>query len=222
MTKAKKIDIGLNVKREAHTPSELRVRDTGEGESSGRVIEGYAILFDTPSAPLYDDGEEELREIIGREAVTQELLDSSDIKFTMFHDRQLLLARSKQGSGTLGYTIDERGVAFSFEAPRTPDGDKALELVRSGIIDGCSFAFSTRYYDRNYVERKVERKGDKTVVTCRVKVMTGVYDMTITPDPAYPATSVEARDLSAGLREEGLRDLGEYIRTMREASRHKI
>ena len=118
----------------AHTPAELRVREAGEGEAPSRTITGYAILFNTQSAPLWSDDEEEAREVIAPEAVTRELLDGCDIKMTMFHDRQLILARSKNGTGTLTYNVDERGVAFSFDAPNTADGDKALELVRRGDI----------------------------------------------------------------------------------------
>lgn len=203
------------LKREIVTPGNLRVREKEEGEASGRTIEGYAILFDTPSAPLYEDEEEVIREIIDRGAVTQDLLDSSDIKFTMFHDRQLLLARSKEGKGTLSYTLDDRGVAFSFEAPRTPDGDKALELIRSGIIDGCSFAFFTRYYDRDCVERTVQNVAGRAEVTCRVKVILGIYDMTITPDPAYPVTEVEVREMLKGTKPESPEDLRRYFREKR-------
>lgn len=210
------------IKREIHTAGSVHVRALGEGEVSGRTIEGYAIRFDTPSAPLWQDEDEELREIIERGAVTQELLDSSDIRFTMFHDRQLLLARSKQGAGTLSYRIDEKGVWFSFEAPHTQDGDKALELVRSGIIDGCSFMFSTHYYDDAFVKRETRIENGRTVITCRVKTITGIHDMTITPDPAYPATEVEARELAHPQAEEGkpapAKDLSGYIRAMREAA----
>ena len=220
-------NINRNIRRELHTAGgELCVRSSGEGELSGRTIEGYAILFDTPSAPFYEDEEEKIREVIDPSAITQELLDNSDIKFTLFHDRQLLLARSKQGQGTLSYSIDERGVKFCFDAPATADGDKAVELVRSGIIDGCSFAFSTHYYDRAYVDREVEKKDGKTVVTCRVKLITGIYDMTLTPDPAYPDTSVEARELAKGMREpeeqKTERDLSAYIRAMREKGIFRI
>ncbi|MBO5246147.1 MAG: hypothetical protein J6B28_02680, partial [Eubacterium sp.] len=41
----------------------------------------------------------------------------------------LILARSKNGKGTLTYSVDDKGVYFEFEAPKTVDGDKALELV---------------------------------------------------------------------------------------------
>lgn len=210
------------LKREIVTPGELRVREKGEGEESGRTIEGYAILFDTPSGSLYEDEERVIREIIDRSAVTQELLDSSDIKFTMFHDRKLLLARSKKGSGSLSYKLDEKGVAFSFEAPHTPDGDKALELIRTGIIDGCSFAFSTRYYDGDCVERTVKNVNGRAETTCRVKVILDLYDMTITPDPAYPLTEVAVRELVEEEKAEPEpepEDLRSYFREKRRGLR---
>lgn len=212
------MDTSKDIRRELHTTaSGLHLRE--DGGESGRTIEGYAILFDTPSAPLYADEEEEIREVIAKEAVTMDLLNSSDIKFTMFHDRQLLLARSKQGEGTLSYEIDDKGVRFSFGAPRTADGDKAVELVRGGIIDGCSFAFSTHYYDSAFVERTVKTKDGKAFITCRVKVITGIYDMTLTPDPAYPDTVCNARDLTKGipeLKREPAKDLRGYWKEMRD------
>lgn len=188
-----------------HTPAELRIREAGEGEAPSRTITGYAILFNTQSAPLWSDDEEEAREVIAPEAVTRELLDGCDIKMTMFHDRQLILARSKNGTGTLTYSVDERGVAFSFDAPNTADGDKALELVRRGDISGCSFAFRTHYYDRAYVERNVERKDGKTLITYTVRSIIGIYDFTLAADPAYPDTNceAEARELVSHLRGPG-------------------
>lgn len=193
--------------REMHTADgSIRLREAEDGKDSNRTIEGYAIRFDTPSLPLYDDGEEEIREIIDRSAVTRELLDASDIKFTLFHDSHLLLARSKQGKGTLRYELREDGVFFSFEAPATADGDKAVELVRSGVIDGCSFAFSTRYRDREFVRQETRKEGGKKKTVCHVRKITGIYDMTLTPDPAYPATSVSNRDLAAILQESAGND----------------
>lgn len=72
-----------------HTAGDLRVREANEGEAASRTITGYAILFDAPSAVLYADDREEIREVIAHGAVTKELLDSCDIKMTMFHDRQI-------------------------------------------------------------------------------------------------------------------------------------
>lgn len=182
------------------TCADLHVREA-EGGAPSRTIVGYAILFNTPSAPLWSDEDEEAREIIAPEAITKELLDNCDIKFTMFHDRQLILARSKNGAGTLSYTVDEKGVAFEFEAPNTADGDKALELVKRGDLAGCSFMFSTHYWDEAFVSRSVEVRDGRAYITYTVKAVTGVYDMTLAADPVYPDTSVEAREFARDLRE---------------------
>ena len=179
-----------------------------------------------PSEPLYAYDDEEAREVIAPGAVTKELLDGCDIKMTMFHDRQLILARSKNGAGTLTYGVDDKGVYFEFEAPNTVDGDKALELVRRGDISGCSFMFSTHYYDSAYVSRDVQRVDGKTVITYTVKVITGIYDFTLAADPAYPDTNceAEARELFKELRtpepeqpknEDKMR---EQVREMRRAA----
>lgn len=189
------------ITRQLHTVGDLRIRESEEEGKEGRTITGYAILFNTPSAPFYEDEAEVVREVVDPKAITGALLDSCDIKMTLFHDRQLILARSKNGAGTLSYKVDERGVYFEFEAPHTVDGDKALELVRRGDISGCSFMFTTYYYDDEYVLRSVDKSGGKKSITYRVKKILGIYDFTLTPDPAYPDTHCEAREFAKSLRE---------------------
>jgi HK97 family phage prohead protease len=181
--------------------ADIHVREAAEGAAESRTIAGYAILFNTPSAPLWADDESEAREVIAPEAITKELLDGCDIKFTMYHNRQIILARSNKGTGTLTYSVDEKGVAFEFEAPKTAHGDEALELVRRGDLTGCSFMFSTRYYDDACVERTAKVVNGVTMITYTVKGVTGIYDFTLAADPAYPETSVEARELVTELRE---------------------
>jgi uncharacterized protein len=211
------VNMGKEVRRELYTAGAgIHVRESSDGSNS-REITGYAILFDTPSVVLWEDDDIREREIIDRGAVTQELLDSSDIKFTMFHDRHLILARSNKGDGTLHYEIDERGVKFWFEAPKTVDGDKALELVRRGDLSGCSFAFATKYYDEKFVSRTLGYSDDKTEITHRVKIITDIFDMTLATDPAYPATTVDARELAASDRsrlEEEKRQKEQAVATM--------
>lgn len=180
--------------------ADLRVREA-DGDQPSRTITGYAILFNTPSAPLWSDEDSEAREVIAPEAITKEVLDGCDIKFTMYHDRQLILGRSNKGTGTLEYFVDEKGVGFNLELPKSPNGDEALELVSRGDISGCSFAFTTRYWDSDFVERTAKVVNGATQITYTVKAVTGVYDFTLAADPAYPDTSVEAREFTAGLRE---------------------
>lgn len=190
------------VKRTLRNDSaELRVRETVDSEAPSRTITGYAILFNTPSAPLWSDEDSEAREVIAPDAITKELLDNSDIKFTMYHDRQLILGRSNKGSGTLKYFVDEKGVRFELELPDSPNGNEALELVRRGDISGCSFAFSTRYWDSDFVERSTHVINGTNQITYTVKAITRVYDFTLAADPAYPDTSVENREFTDGLRD---------------------
>lgn len=210
--------------------ADLRVREA-EGDQPSRTITGYAILFNTPSAPLWSDEDSEAREVIAPEAITKEVLDGCDIKFTMYHDRQLILGRSNKGTGTLEYFVDEKGVGFNLELPKSPNGDEALELVSRGDISGCSFAFTTRYWDSDFVERTAKVVNGATQITYTVKAVTGVYDFTLAADPAYPDTSVEAREFTAGLREvepptpEPKTDkekMRKQVREMRRAAAQKL
>ena len=133
--------------------------------------------------------------------VTREMLDKQDIKLTMFHDRQLVLARSNKGKGTLSYEVDEVGVKFWAEMPHTVDGDKALELVSRGDIAGCSFIYSTDEGDsENAVSyERLDEKGDdgEDILLRHVKRIDNVYDFTITTDPAYEQTDVSKREVEA-------------------------
>lgn len=164
-----------------------RLREVGEGQES-RTIEGYAIVFGRESE-LLSDYWDKYREIIEPGAIDQELLDSSDIKMTLWHNRERLLARRNKGEGTLEVGIDETGVWYRFDAPHTPDGETALELVRRGDLAGASFMYSTNESD-NVRYDKLE---DDTVVRHVIKV-TRIYDMTIASDPAYKDTSANARE----------------------------
>ena len=216
--------------------AELHIREAGEGEAPSRTIVGRAILFNTPSRPLWTDDDEEAVEVIAPEAITREILDQCDIKMTMFHDRQLILARSNKGEGTLSYEVDEKGVTFAFEAPNTVDGDKALELVRRGDLAGCSFMFSTHYWDDGFVSRSVEMRDGKAYITYTVRAVTGIYDFTLAADPAYPDTSVEAREFATAAREAAKpeedpkqeeskpdkTEIEKQLREMRRAARAKI
>ncbi|MCM1029740.1 MAG: HK97 family phage prohead protease [Pseudoflavonifractor sp.] len=176
----------------------MQLRAVGEGEAASRRIEGRAILFDTESLPLEDSETRLVVETIAPGAVTRDLLDSSDIKMNLDHDNRRLLARSVGGEGTLEYDVDDQGVSFAFDAPRTADGDIVLELVRRGDLRGCSFCFATDYSDpaRVSVTRRRGEDGRETVAI-RHLAMTAIYDFAITADPAYPDTEVAARALGS-------------------------
>lgn len=189
----------MKKKRTIATLSGLRIREASDGAES-RTIEGYALKFGVRSR-LLCDWWNNYYEVLEPGCVTREMLDEQDIKLTMFHDRQLVLARSNKGTGTLSYEVDSVGVKFWAEMPHTVDGDKALELVSRGDIAGCSFIYSTDEDDsENAVsyERLAEKGEDGEDILLRhVKRIDNVYDFTITTDPAYEQTDVSKREVEA-------------------------
>lgn len=189
----------MKKKRTIAIVSGLRIREATDGAES-RTIEGYALKFGVRSR-LLCDWWNNYYEALEPGCVTREMLDKQDIKLTMFHDRQLVLARSNKGNGTLSYEVDKVGVKFWAEMPHTVDGDKALELVSRGDIAGCSFIYSTDEGDsENAVSyERLDEKGDdgEDILLRHVKRIDKVYDFTITTDPAYEQTDVSKREVEA-------------------------
>ena len=189
----------MKKKRTIAIVSGLRIREATDGAES-RTIEGYALKFGVRSR-LLCDWWNNYYEVLEPGCVTREMLDKQDIKLTMFHDRQLVLARSNTGNGTLSYEVDKVGVKFWAEMPHTVDGDKALELVSRGDIAGCSFIYSTDEGDsENAVSyERLDEKGDdgEDILLRHVKRIDNVYDFTITTDPAYEQTDVSKREVEA-------------------------
>lgn len=177
--------------------ADLRIREASDGGES-RTIEGYALKFGVRSR-LLCDWWENYYEVLEPGCLTVETLNACDIKLTMFHDRQLVLARSNKGTGTLHYEVDSVGVKFWADMPHTVDGDKALELVQRGDIAGCSFIYSTDEADsQNAVS--YERIDEKTangedILLRHVKRIDEVYDFTLTTDPAFEQTEVTRREV---------------------------
>lgn len=164
------------------------LREAVEEGKESRTISGYAIVFGVESRILADYWDN-YREIIEPGAITEERLKDMDIKMTMYHNREKILARSNKGEGTLKISVDEVGVHYEFDAPNTVDGDTALELVKRGDLSGSSFMFWTD--EKSGVS--YEKRSDGIMLR-RVKTIGMIYDMTIAADPAYEQTSVKARE----------------------------
>lgn len=163
-----------------------QLREGTEGQS--RKIEGYALVFDSMSVDLGG-----FREKI-EPAALDGVLERSDVLALFNHNPERgVLARSRQGEGTLELTIDEKGLRYSFEAPNTALGDEVLEGVRRGDIAGSSFAFTVE-------KDSWEKNGEE--VTRTIQRFGQIFDVSPVIHPAYEQTSVDARGLEALLREE--------------------
>ena len=158
-------------------------------DSKDNVIEGYAIKFNTVSEILYDKEKRRFfREIIDREAITQELIDNSDIKFLFNHDKERLLARRNKGTGSLNVEVREDGVYFSFEIPNTGIGNDLKEMIRRGEVTTCSFAFT----DGDSIEWDFS---DREIPTRTVKSIRGLFDLSAVFDAAYSQTEISCRSI---------------------------
>ena len=159
---------------------EIRLGDNANTSNDNRHIEGYAIVFNSLSNDLGG-----FREIIEQGAITDELIKNSDIICLMNHDiKRGVLARSYHGRGSLKLDIDEHGLHYSFEAPKTALGDEVLEGIRRGDISKCSFAFVCG--EDNWT------KDENGEYIRRVKKIKNLYDVSLVYHPAYEETEVKA------------------------------
>lgn len=116
---------------------ELRETQYFEDENKSKVLEGYAVVFDSPTV-LYEYEGIEYKEVIAKGAFENCNMKDCCLKYN-HGDSALILARTKNGS--LQLSIDEHGLKFHATLPETNSAKDIYELVKSGLIDKCSFAF---------------------------------------------------------------------------------
>ncbi len=159
------------------TKKEMRAAGT-QPTIDNRKVSGYACVFDSFSQDLGGFIEKidphALDDVVGR----------SDVLCLLNHDEARgLLARCKDGKGSLALTIDERGLKYEFEAPHTSIGDELIEGIKRGDITASSFAFSV-------AEDEWQKKADSTYIRTITRIAE-LYDVSPVYHPAYTATSVE-------------------------------
>ena len=175
-----------NKKEIRNTPFQVQV--TGEDEEK-RTIEGYALLFDTPSDGL------SFTEVIQRGALDG-VLAKSDVFALLNHDQSRgILARCKNGQGSLVLSVDDKGLKFRFEAPKTALGDELRENIRRGEIEECSLCFD--------VEKDTWEKQKNGSWKRSIEKIDNLYDIAPVYNGAYSKTSVYMRGKE--LAEEELR-----------------
>ena len=168
---------------------QLEIRSLGNlelrQEGDSRLIEGCAIVFNSVSEDLG------FREIIESTAISQELIDNSDIYLNFNHDDDKILGRSNCGKGSLNVELRNDGVYFSIEAPKNDLGDTVLEYLKRGDVDKCSFCF---WVDPDDEEAETWTYEDGIAIRTIHKIA-GLHDLSIVWNPAYSETTVSARSL---------------------------
>lgn len=154
-------------------------------DEGSRRVEGYALLFDTDSRPMWGG------DLIERIAPTalDGVLEKSDVLCLMNHDeRRGVLARCRMGEGSLRLEVDGKGLRYSFDAPNTALGDELVESLKRGDISESSFAFTVK--DEHW-----EKRDDGTYVRTILE-FERLYDVSPVYYPAYEDTSVALRSLN--------------------------
>lgn len=160
------------IERRTFTVRDVEARQAEDGTMR---LSGYAAVFNESSVPL------PFKESIAPGAFRKTLMETPDVRLLINHEG-LPLARTKNGTMTL--TEDERGLLFNAEIADTQEGRDIYKLVQRGDVDQMSFAFRV-------IRQKWSEDRSRRVLT-EVSLSDG--DVSVVTYPAYPTTTVEARE----------------------------
>jgi HK97 family phage prohead protease len=193
------------IERRTYTVQDVEARQAEDGVMR---LSGYAAVFNDASVPL------PFKERIAPGAFRKTLTELPDVRLLINHEG-LPLARTK--NDTLTLTEDERGLRFDAELADTQEARDIYTLVNRGDVDQMSFAF--RVIRQNWNKDKSER------TLTEVSLSDG--DISVVTYPAYPTTSVEARQKIASaldaikegrkLDEDSIKALRDYLSDLLDA-----
>ena len=116
--KANQINTPERERRFISASVELRASQETDAKK-GATIFGYAAKFNVESENL-GSGDYQFREVISPGAFDDVLGD--DVRALFNHDSSMILARSKNGEGSLKIGVDEIGLFYQFGTPDTQAG----------------------------------------------------------------------------------------------------
>lgn len=165
------------------SPAEVRVIEDEDGQLH---IRGYAAVFGAWSEDLGG-----FREMVEPGAFTK-TIQESDVRSLWNHDCNYVLGRTS--SGTLALFVDQRGLGYDVVPPDTQWARDLVTSIRRGDVNGSSFGFDV-------IKDRWEQDQDGNARRHLMEVR--LYDLGPVTFPAYPQTSVEARDKARVLQEAG-------------------
>ncbi len=167
------------IERRTFTIKNVEARQADDGTMR---LSGYAAVFNDDSVPL------PFIERIAPGAFRKTLAETPDVRLLINHEG-LPMARTK--NGTLRLKEDETGLYMDADLPDTQAARDLYTLVERGDVDQMSFAF--RVIRQKWNEGRTER------TLTELSLADG--DVSVVTYPAYPTTTVEAREqLKAAMR----------------------
>lgn len=147
-------------------------------EDRDDTIEGLAIVFNKTADLGWFTEEIDERALDGANV--------EDVVLNFNHNNDVVLARTTNGSLVLDRRND--GVYMTSKIVKTSQGEDILKLVREGLIDKMSFAFTIDERDGEKWETDAQGKEHRII-----KKINRLYDVSLVTFPAYPQTSAWAR-----------------------------
>lgn len=158
-----------------------------ENEDEGSVIEGTPIVFNQDTK--MQDWAGEYNERIDLHALDN--ADLKDIRLFVNHDtNKIALARTKNGRGTMSFNIDNEGlhIKATLDTENNQEARSLYSAIKRGDMDGMSFMF--RIKSQEWLDLDTE------CPTRVIKEISIVHEVSVVNFPAYPQTSINARDIS--------------------------
>ena len=174
----------INTKSERKTKminKETRISEIQAVSEEKMIIEGYAIKFNEQT--LIGTEAHGFKEIIAIDALTETNMKDVPLKYN-HQDNFLVIARTRNKS--LELEVDEVGLKIRAELLDTQSNQDIYKMVKSGLLDKMSFAFTVK-------NQSWDRTG--TIPIRTIQKIDRLYDVSIVDVPAYEGTSVYARSL---------------------------
>jgi len=166
--------LSLSPKTERRTSGQIiEFRADAQSSAEGRVIVGYAAVFDIPA----DIGW--FTEVVSPGAFAKAIL-RDDVRALINHDRGQVLGRNK--AQTLRLSEDARGLRCEIDVPDTQFARDLMVSMDRGDITQMSFGFDA-------IVETWDESGDKPL---RTLVEVGLFDVSVVTYPAYEDTEAEA------------------------------
>jgi len=153
---------------------ELRTAEVRAAGDDSLVIEGYAANFEQRTDLGY------FKEEIARGAFDDVIED--DVRLLLNHDGAPM---ARTTNGTLELSIDDTGLKYRAALADTQDGRDLYKLIKRGDITQSSFAFTI-----------AEQEWSEDRSTRTVTKMARLLDVSPVTYPAYPTTTVAARQMA--------------------------
>lgn len=154
-----------------------------EEQDGNMILEGYAIVFNQET--MIGDEDYGFIEEVDRNALSESSMKDVPMKYNHM-DSHLIIARTKNKS--LQLSVDNTGLKVRAELLDTTSNQDIYKMVRSGLLDKMSFAFT--------VEEQIWNREGKVPKRTITKI-DRLYDVSVVDTPAYDSTSIHARSLES-------------------------